>query len=129
MSITNLRKDGLKVNDDAGSRIEMVCGDGRKGLWPLGVLGPLPLSCTLNKGYAQEAPYNAIHVGAAAPILPQELVDQLAKPGRMFIPVDDDEGWGGQAIWQVDKDAEGNVNKQRLFGVQVRKDLIADDVR
>lgn len=99
MSIANLRKDGLKVDDDAGSRILMVCGDGRKG-------------------YPQEAPYDAIHVGAAAPILPQELVDQLAKPGRMFIPVDDDEGWGGQSIWQVDKDAEGNVNKQRLFGVQ-----------
>lgn len=54
-------------------------------------------------------------------MLPQELVDQLAKPGRMFIPVDDEEGWGGQSIWQVDKDAEGNVNKQRLFGVQVSR--------
>lgn len=31
MSIANLRKDGLKVNGDADSKILMVCGDGRKG--------------------------------------------------------------------------------------------------
>ena len=33
-------------------------------------------------------PYNAIHVGAAAPFIPNALVDQLARPGRMIIPVD-----------------------------------------
>ena len=33
------------------------------------------------------APYQIIHVGAAAPEIPQALIDQLAKPGRMFIPV------------------------------------------
>lgn len=33
------------------------------------------------------APYQVIHVGAAAPSIPDALVDQLAAPGRMFIPV------------------------------------------
>lgn len=33
------------------------------------------------------APFQAIHVGAAAPEIPPDLVEQLAKPGRMFIPV------------------------------------------
>jgi hypothetical protein len=33
------------------------------------------------------APYQVIHVGAAAPHIPQELIDQLDSPGRMFIPV------------------------------------------
>lgn len=31
----------------------------------------------------------------------------------MFIPV----GSALQAIWQIDKDAEGNVTKKKLFGV------------
>lgn len=40
---------------------------------------------------------DAIHVGAAAPHMPQALVDQLAQPGRMFIPV----GTYSQAVYQV----------------------------
>ena len=76
-----------------------------------------------SKGYISEAPYNAIHVGAAAPTMPQSLIDQLASPGRLFIPVEDGEFDGGQSIWQVDKDAEGNVTRTRLFGVSVSDPL------
>jgi protein-L-isoaspartate O-methyltransferase len=61
-------------------------------------------------------PYDAIHVGAAAPTLPQPLVDQLAKPGRMFIPV----GTNTQAIIQVDKDDKGEVMMKEIMGVMVR---------
>lgn len=43
-------------------------GDGRLG-WPAG------------------APYDAIHVGAAAPRLPPDLVDQLAPGGRLVVPL------------------------------------------
>jgi len=92
-SVENLKKDGLGDVVKDGS-IVMVTGDGRKG-------------------YPKFAPYDAIHVGAAAPHLPQELVDQLASPGRMFIPVGDH----SQAIIQVDKDAQGNVTQKELFGV------------
>ena len=62
------------------------------------------------------APYDAIHVGAAAPTLPEPLVQQLASPGRMFIPVGVDE----QVIIQVDKDENGKVTKKELMGVMVR---------
>ena len=48
--------------------------------------------------------------------MPQELIDQLAQPGRLFIPV----GTGVQEIIQVDKDDQGNIQKKRLFGVMVR---------
>lgn len=60
-------------------------------------------------------PYDAIHVGAAAPTLPSELVDQLASPGRMFIPV----GTFMQYIEQVDKDEQGKVTSKRIMGVSV----------
>lgn len=39
------------------------------------------------QGHLDEAPYNAIHVGAAAPTLPQALVEQLAPGGRLIIPI------------------------------------------
>lgn len=74
----------------------------------------LSLSLLL-KGSLSAAPYDAIHVGAAAPTLPEALVSQLASPGRMFIPVGED----AQSVWQVDKDEHGNVTKKVLFGVMV----------
>ncbi|KAM7218052.1 Protein of unknown function (DUF2370) domain containing protein [Rhypophila decipiens] len=62
--------------------------------------------------------WDAIHVGASAAILHDELLDQLKSPGRMFIPVDDDAGGYSQHIWCVDKDADGQIEKRKLFGVR-----------
>ena len=53
LSLKNLREDGKGSLLETGQLV-MVTGDGRKG-------------------YAAEAPYDAIHVGAAAPTLPQDL--------------------------------------------------------
>ena len=39
------------------------------------------------QGYAAEAPYDAIHVGAAAPDTPHELIRQLKVGGRLVAPV------------------------------------------
>ncbi|TFY79568.1 hypothetical protein EWM64_g4444 [Hericium alpestre] len=89
----NVRKDGLGHALDDGE-IVLIAADGRQG-WPEG------------------GPYDAIHVGAAAPTLPQALVDQLASPGRMFIPV----GTYAQEVLQVDKHEDGRVTTKELFGV------------
>jgi protein-L-isoaspartate O-methyltransferase len=67
-------------------------------------------------GYAEKGPYDAIHVGAAARTIPPALVEQLATPGRMIIPV----GTYSQKLMQVDKDAEGRITQRDLFGVLVR---------
>lgn len=67
-------------------------------------------------GLPEDGPYDAIHVGAAAPMLPAPLVEQLARPGRMFIPV----GTHVQQIVQVDKDVNGNVTEKPLLDVMVR---------
>lgn len=62
-------------------------------------------------------PFDAIHVGAASPgnKVPSILVDQLAQPGRMFIPV----GNLTQYIEQVDKGEGGDVHQERIMGVRV----------
>jgi protein-L-isoaspartate(D-aspartate) O-methyltransferase len=67
-------------------------------------------------GYPPGEPYDAIHVGAAASTLHEDLVKQLKAPGRMFIPVDNEGGYG-QSIWVVDKKEDGTVQKKREYGV------------
>jgi len=52
-------------------------------------------------------------------MLPQALVDQLAQPGLMFIPIGD----GTQDVWKIEKDVEGVVKKTKLFGVRVSHHL------
>ena len=66
-------------------------------------------------GVKEYAPFKVIHVGAAAETIPKDLIDQLDKNGRMFIPV------GGQNedqwIYLVDKDENGNISKQKIMCV------------
>lgn len=107
----------------------MIVGDGRQGLYLsvrfLYYIGLLLIRLcqrwqvfsylSIQSYIIFTGPYDAIHVGAAAPTLPKPLVDQLASPGRMFIPV----GTHSQRIIQVDKDAQGKVTEKDLMGVVV----------
>ncbi|XP_053980740.1 protein-L-isoaspartate(D-aspartate) O-methyltransferase-like [Hylaeus volcanicus] len=80
-------------------RVKFIVGDGRLG-------------------HGAEGPYNAIHVGAAAETLPQQLIDQLAPGGRLVCPVVSIEGFQRfQDLVQVDKDADGTVTKKKLMHV------------
>lgn len=94
LSIKNVKKH--HENLLSSGRVKLVEGDGRNG-------------------YEKEAPYKAIHVGAAAATLPPKLLEQLAPGGRMLIPV----GLAGcsQEFVQVDKDANGEVHTRNLMGV------------
>ncbi|KAK7931027.1 protein-L-isoaspartate O-methyltransferase-domain-containing protein [Apiospora marii] len=92
-------------------RCRFRVGDGRKG-WAA------QNGASAEDGTEHEAGgWDAIHVGAAAEELHEELVRQLRSPGRMFIPVGGRDGWD-QYIWTVDKDKEGNVTKRRGYGVR-----------
>jgi protein-L-isoaspartate(D-aspartate) O-methyltransferase len=44
--------------------------------------------------------------------MPQDLIDQLKSPGRMFVPV----GERSQSVFQIDKDENGKVTKKELYG-------------
>ncbi|THU93631.1 Pcmt1-prov protein [Dendrothele bispora CBS 962.96] len=90
----NLKNDGLGETLESGE-IEIIAGDGRQG-------------------YAAGGPYDAIHVGAAAPTIPEALVQQLASPGRMFIPV----GTYEQKIIHVDKDENSQVTQKDIMFVR-----------
>ena len=63
-----------------------------------------------------EAPYDAIHVGAAAHPIPDALIKQLKPGSRLFIPVGPTHG--DQWLEQIDKDKDGNIVRQRLMGVR-----------
>ncbi|KAF5389612.1 hypothetical protein D9757_004212 [Collybiopsis confluens] len=94
-SLSNLKLDGLGEALEE-RQIEIVTGDGRLG-------------------YPANAPYDAIHVGAAAPELPQALLDQLAPGGRMFIPI----GTHWQNLYHIDKDLKsGKITQTEVMGVR-----------
>lgn len=92
MSSANLKKDKHSSTLESGD-IQIITGDGRKG-------------------YASAGPYDVIHVGAAAPKKPVELIEQLKNGGRMFVPV----GTYSQDVWLYDKGEDGKVKEQKLFG-------------
>ncbi|PYH95198.1 protein-L-isoaspartate O-methyltransferase [Aspergillus ellipticus CBS 707.79] len=100
----NMRKSEQGREYLASGRVKFITADGRLG-W--------------NEG----APYDAIHVGAAAEQLHPILIDQLRAPGRMFIPVNAEGNQtaagrgGGQYIWVVDKKEDGSVHKKKVFQV------------
>ncbi|KAL9114159.1 MAG: hypothetical protein Q9227_001931 [Pyrenula ochraceoflavens] len=88
-------EEGKQMLDSA--KVELICGDGRKG-------------------FAQGGPYDAIHVGAAAREIHNDLIEQLRAPGRMFIPVGEDGGM--QWIWVVDKKEDGSIVRKKDMGVR-----------
>eukprot|EP00123_Amoebidium_parasiticum_P021240 comp6392_c0_seq1/m.2190 comp6392_c0_seq1/g.2190 ORF comp6392_c0_seq1/g.2190 comp6392_c0_seq1/m.2190 type:complete len:256 (-) comp6392_c0_seq1:87-854(-) len=66
------------------------------------------------KGLPEHAPYDAIHVGAAAPVIPPVLVEQLKPGGMMVIPV----GTVMQELVLVTKQASGGYTERSLTGVR-----------
>lgn len=59
----------------------------------------IPDACNGWSGYLPNAPYDVIHVGAAASNLPTALISQLKVSGKMVIPVGPD--GGNQVLLQV----------------------------
>jgi protein-L-isoaspartate(D-aspartate) O-methyltransferase len=68
------------------------------------------------RGWPEKAPFDGIVVTAAAPHVPQALIDQLKPGGRMVIPVGAEGGL--QWLMLLTKRADGGVDETRLLAVR-----------
>lgn len=66
-------------------------------------------------GLPERAPFDRISVAAGAPNVPAPLVEQLASPGRLVVPVGPPDV---QDLLLVDKDARGHVVRRSLGPVR-----------
>ena len=95
VSLNNIKKNNAEM---LGKNLDIYVGDGRKG-------------------YAIEAPYDCIHVGAAASSdVCDVLCDQLKIGGKLVIPVDKYSEYG-QDFTLIEKNEDGSCLKQVLGGV------------
>jgi protein-L-isoaspartate(D-aspartate) O-methyltransferase len=65
-------------------------------------------------GWSEFAPYDAIIVTAGGPGIPEPLIEQLADPGRLIIPVGDQH----EQVLQLLEKKEGEVEISLLAGVR-----------
>jgi protein-L-isoaspartate(D-aspartate) O-methyltransferase len=85
----------------------------------LGALGYHNIEVRTGDGYLgwpEHAPFDGIVVAAAAPRIPQALVDQLRPGGRMVIPVGGE--YGVQYLMLVTKRADGGFDERRVLPVR-----------
>jgi protein-L-isoaspartate(D-aspartate) O-methyltransferase len=66
------------------------------------------------RGWPERAPFRAIILAAAAPQVPQPLLDQLAMGGRLVLPVGD--GWG-QELLVITKQPDGSLRRETVAPV------------
>ncbi len=90
----NARKNIM--NAGYGDRVKIISADG-------------------SKGYPEKAPFDRVVVTAAAPNVPEPLIDQLKTSGIMLIPV------GSISLFQnlvkVTKESDGKIKEENLGGV------------
>ncbi len=92
-------------------RVASLAEQARKTLAELGVTNVSILVGDGTLGWRAYAPYDAIVVAAASPIVPQPLLDQLAPGGRLLIPLGPRDV---QVLTSVSVGADGAVVKTRL---------------
>jgi protein-L-isoaspartate(D-aspartate) O-methyltransferase len=66
-------------------------------------------------GWPEHAPYDAIIVTAAAPYIPERLIEQLKPGGKLVIPVG--QQFMAQQLICIDKDLDGSVHERSVLRV------------
>jgi protein-L-isoaspartate(D-aspartate) O-methyltransferase len=99
--------------------IEIVEPVGKRAAEGLAKLGYKNVLTRIGDGYngwPEAAPFDSIMVTAAAPSIPQPLVDQLKSGGRLVIPVGGQ--WGVQELLVIEKKADGTTTTRRTIPVR-----------
>jgi protein-L-isoaspartate(D-aspartate) O-methyltransferase len=99
--------------------IEIIEPLGRAAARALTAAGYRNVHTRIGDGYAgwpEQAPFDAMMVTAAAPEVPQPLIDQLKPGGRLVIPVGDPARL--QTLYLITKDARGAVAKRKVLDVR-----------
>lgn len=82
---------------------------GRENCKKLGIRNVKFFEAGKTLGLPKHSPYDRILVSASAAQFPEELLDQLAAPGKLVIPV-------GETIYEVEKDSSGNITTEEHYG-------------
>ncbi len=95
--------------------VEKLATKARKLLKELGYDNVIVRNGSGYLGWLEHAPYDGIIVTAAAPHIPQPLIDQLRTGARLVIP----EGMPGcyQELKVIEKTADGEIDTQTVLGV------------
>ena len=96
--------------------IEGLAEFARKNVRNAGYSDRITIICTDGSmGYPEKAPYDRIIVTAAAPDVPQPLIEQLKPNGIMLIPVGTVHLF--QSLIKITKSADGKIKRENLGGV------------
>jgi protein-L-isoaspartate(D-aspartate) O-methyltransferase len=99
--------------------IEIVESLGREAARTLAAAGYRNVHTRIGDGYAgwpDEAPFDGIMVTAAAPAVPQPLIDQLKSGGRLVIPLGEPQG--AQSLFVLEKNQRGAVTRRKVLDVR-----------
>ena len=99
--------------------IELIAALGNAAAGRLRALGYANVEVRIGDGYAgwpDAAPFDAIVVTAAAPRVPQALVEQLKPGGRMVIPVG--ESGAAQELLVITRRADGGIDTRSVLPVR-----------
>ncbi|KAJ3223726.1 hypothetical protein HK099_000746 [Clydaea vesicula] len=91
----NIKKGNANLLN--GNNVKLVVGDGRKG-------------------WKQEGPYDAIHVGAGASMLHNDLIEQLNSPGVLILPVILEDK--SQVLKKIEKNSQQQITETVLRNVK-----------
>lgn len=94
-------------------RHEALAESAKKLLMELGYVNVHVVHADGSEGWPDHAPYDAAIVAAGAPVVPQQLLDQLAEGGRLVIPV----GEAGRQMLQLWTLTEGQADFEELVPV------------
>jgi protein-L-isoaspartate(D-aspartate) O-methyltransferase len=92
-------------------RLPRLAAEARRALDKLGVGNVVVHLGDGTLGRPAEAPYDAIVITAAAPAVPEPLLEQLAPGGRLVAPIGPREG---QRLVRIDRGADGRFTREVL---------------